>query len=119
MNLWNFVSVSMAVQEIQEKAALSFLPPYFDSLFPAEFVGIKKLAMFGAVLVHELGHFDVETTILSDFHHALFAPPFDRVDPVAGLSHAEGRMSDVIQPKLIAGRLFDLQQQVQASKLVR
>ena len=119
MTLWSFVSVSMAEQEIQENATVSSSPFYFDPLLTAEFIAIENLAPFDAMFVKEFGHFHIETTIFRDFHDALFAPPFDRVDSVACLGHAEGRLRDVIQFKLVPRRLLDLQKQVQASQLMR
>src|ERR1700685_601614 len=101
MNLWSFVSVWRADREIQGNAAVSSSPCNFDSLLAAEFVGIEKLAVFETVLVNEFGDFDIETTILSDFHEALFPPPFDGVDSVSSLTQAESSLSDVIQSKLV------------------
>src|ERR1700749_4289780 len=101
MNLWSFVSVSRADHEIQGNAAVYSLPGNFDSLLTAEFVGIEKLAVFETMLVNEFGDFDIETTIFSDFHKALFPPPFDGVDSVTSLTQAQSGLSDVIQSKLV------------------
>ena len=97
INLWSFVSVSMADSEIQENATVSGSPFYFNPLLTTEFVGVEELAMLEAMFVNELGNLDVEAAIFGDFHDSLFAPPFDRVDSVGCLAHAEGRLSDIIQ----------------------
>ena len=96
MNIGSLASVSMADREIQENAIVRS-PFYIDSLFAAEFVGVEKLPTFDAMFVNEFGHFYVEAAIFSDLHQALFAPPFDRVDPVGGLAQAERRLGDVPQ----------------------
>ena len=87
----------MADSEIQENAAVSGSPFYFYPLFAAEFVGVEELAMLHDMFVNELGNLDVETAIFSDFHDSLLAPPFDGVDAVGCLAHAESRLSDIIQ----------------------
>src|ERR1700735_4346082 len=119
MNLWSFVLVSRADHEIRGKATVASLPRYFDSLLAAEFVGIEQLAMFETMLVNKFGYFDIEAAILGDFHEALFAPPFDGVDSVTGLTQAESRLSDVIQSKLVTQSLFHFDKEVEASQLTR
>src|ERR1700722_545037 len=109
----------MSDQEIQEKATVSGSPFYFHSLLTAKFIGIEKLPMLDAMLVNEFGNFYVEATVFGDFHDAAFAPPFDGIDSVGCLAHAEGRLSNVVQSKLVACRLFDFDQQVQGSQLMR
>src|SRR5262249_24419144 len=96
-----------------------FLPLHFDSLFALEPVGVEELSKMRAVFVNEPGDLHVEATVLGYFHKLLFPPPLDRVDAIAGFSDAESRLSDVLQCRLDAYRLFDLHQQIKRWQLVR
>jgi hypothetical protein len=96
MNLWGLVSVSTSDQEIQGNVTVSTSPGDLDPLLATEVVAIEKLAMLSAVFVDKFCHFHVEATIFSDFHDALFTPPFYRVDADGGLAYTQGGLSDII-----------------------
>jgi hypothetical protein len=37
------------------------------------------------MFMHEFGNFHIKAAIFGDFHHALFAPPFDSINSIAVL----------------------------------
>src|SRR4029077_10879388 len=95
------------------------LPLHVNSLSALELVGIEKLSKLPAMFMNESGDLNVEATVLGYFDHPLFPPPLDRVDATSGFSDAQSRLSNVLQPWLDTHRLFDLNQQIERSQLVR
>jgi hypothetical protein len=119
MSLEGLGSVSMSEQKIQESAMVAASPFNFHPLFAAEFVGVEKLAMLHSMLVNKFGNLHVKATIFCNLHDPLFAPPFDRVDSVRCLTDAKCRLGNVIQFQPVPRHLFDLEEEVQRSQLMR
>src|ERR1051325_6178437 len=80
-------------------------PVNLHSLFPRKAIVKEQFLVPAAVLVHEPGHFHVETTILGDLEKPAFPPPANGVQSRGGFLNAEGGVCDRAQPEAVTNAL--------------
>jgi len=69
---------------------------------------VVKVAVLAPVLVDEAGDFDVNATVVSDFHEFAFFEPFEGLASVGAFADAEGGGGNGVQADAAAKGLFNV-----------
>ena len=80
-------------------------------------VMVVKVAVLTPVLVDEAGDFDVNATVVSDFHEFAFFEPFEGLASVGAFADAQGGGGDGVQADAAAEGLFDVFHHVECGPL--
>ena len=99
-------------------AFMRLLPIHLHLLLATVAVVVFHEAVLHAKLVHTFGDLHIVAAVFGDLGHLTLLPPFERIEAVGSLAHAERGRGDGIELDAMAERLFEIDEKVEAVKLV-